>query len=209
MPIGHAKSGSFQDVVIDTPVYDNEELLKSVLESEKPDPLTHQRPVQPLKFAHAIDMAVDMQNPVHGVWIEDSERGRRIWRTVIRSAGAMSISLLFSDFYLPEDSEFYVIGQNEVMGAFTAEINNKETRKFATTPLAGDMLILEYHEPTKTKEPQQKPSLVVGKILRGFRSTPFPYTVSGGCEVDVACRLNAVNVRHIADAHSPDTNAAL
>lgn len=194
-PYGNHKSGSFVDVVVEAPPLDNDKLLKAAIEQERPDPLTHLRPRAPHKFAEAVDVQIDISDPTRGTWIEDTSNNRRTWRTIVKSPGALSISLLFSDFMLPEGSELYVIGKDETLGAFTAEVNNKETRKFATTPLAGESVIIEYHEPMNNKSVSRPPALRVGKVVHGFRATPFSYGAAGLCQVDVECRKNAKNVR--------------
>lgn len=193
-PYGFLKSGAFDDVVFEGPKLDNDLLLKDTLERERPDPLTRIRPQTPHKFAEAIDVKIDITEPAHGTWIEDPINNRHTLRAIIKSPGALSISLLFDDFKLPEGSELYIIGKDETLGAYTAEINNKSTRKFATTPVAGESVIVEYHEPLHNKNRSKPPALFIGKIVHGFRATPFAYGNSGLCQVDVACRKNAITV---------------
>lgn len=194
-PYGFLKSSSRNDVIVEGPRLNNEILLKATLERERPDPLTHIRPQAPHKFAEAVDVQIDITDPTRGTWIEDISNNRRTWRTVIKSPGALSLSLLFSEFSLPEGAELYVIGKDEVLGAFTAEVNNKDTRKFATTPLSGDSIIIEYHESLHNKKTRNIPALRVGKVIHGFRATPFAYGASGKCQVDVECRKTTKNVR--------------
>ena len=196
-PYGFLKSGSFQDIIVEGPKLDNEILMKAAMEQDRPDPLTHVRPQSPHKFAEAVDFHVDITDAGRGSWIEDATNNRRTWRSIIKSPGALSISLLFNDFMLPDGSELYIIGKDDTLGAFTAEINNKATRKFATTPLAGDTVIIEYHEPLHNKNTGKAPALRIGKIVHGFRSSPFAYGASGFCQIDVECRKNAKNVRII------------
>lgn len=200
-PYGFSKSIPFEeDVVLEGPQLDNEALLKAALESERPDPITRMRPAQPHKFAEAVDIDVDISEPQHGRWIVDTTNNRRTWRTIIKSSGALSVSLLFSDFYLPDGAELYIIGRDETLGAFTSSINNKPSRKFSTTPLAGDSVILEYHEPLHKsgggggKGQQAEPALRVKKVVHGFRATPFVYGQSGKCHIDVACRKSGKTV---------------
>ena len=193
-PYGFVKSGSFHDVIVEGPLLNNEILMKAALDREKPDPLTHMRPQAPHKFAEAVDVQIDITDPTRGTWIEDEENNHRTWRTIIKSPGALSLSLLFNDFMLPEGGELYIIGKDETLGAFTAEVNNKETRKFATTPVAGESVIIEYHEPMHNKKSSKMPALRIGKIVHGFRSTPFAYGASGLCQVDVECRKNSKTV---------------
>lgn len=195
-PIAFTKSKNFTDVIFTTPELDNKMLMEEAKAAERPNPLTHQRPPGPLKFAQGIDLAIDMQIPAHGTWIEDNQAQRKIWRTIIKAPGAVSMSLLFNDFHLPANSELYIIGQEEILGAFTPEINNKETRKFATAPVAGDIVIVEYHEPmVERSEDEQPPALKIMRILRGFRATPFGYGQSGNCHIDVACKATQQTVR--------------
>lgn len=196
-PYGFVKSGSFHDVVIEGPKLDNEELMKATLEMERPDPLTHVRPQAPHKFAEAVDVHIDITDPTRGTWIEDPSTNRRTWRAVVKSPGALSVSLLFNDFMLPEDGELYIIGKDETLGAFTAGENNKPTRKFATTPVAGESVIIEYHEPLVNKKSGAPPALHIGKIVHGFRATPFTYGASGHCQIDVACRKHSNTVPNL------------
>lgn len=194
-PYGFLKSGSFHDIIVEGPLLDNDLLMKAAMELDRPDPLTHIRPQAPHKFAEAVDFHVDITDATRGTWIEDSANNRRTWRSIIKSPGALSVSLLFNEFVLPEGGELYVIGKDDTLGAFTPEVNNKATRKFATTPLAGDSVIIEYHEPLHNKNSGKAPALRIGKIVHGFRATPFAYGASGLCHVDVECRKNAKNVR--------------
>lgn len=194
-PYGFLKSSSFHDIVVEGPRLDNDKLMKAALEQDRPDPLTHMRPQAPHKFAEAVDVQIDITDPTRGTWIEDVSNNRRTWRTIVKSPGALSVSLLFNDFMLPEGGELYIIGKDETLGAFTAAVNNKETRKFATTPVAGESVIIEYHEPLNNKNSGRPPALRVGKIVHGFRATPFAYGASGHCQVDVECRKSTKNVR--------------
>lgn len=192
---GYYKSGSFHDVVTEGPKLNNEVLMKAALEIERPDPLTRVRAQAPHKFAEAVDVHIDITDSTRGTWIEDTYNDRRTWRAVVKSPGALSLSLLFNDFMLPEDSELYIIGKDETLGAFTAEENNKPTRKFATTPIAGESVIIEYHEPLINKKSGNPPALHIGKIVHGFRATPFTYGASGLCQIDAVCHKNSNNVK--------------
>jgi hypothetical protein len=63
----------------------------------------------PSRFAEAIEMQATLQD---GEWTEDTESGVREWSLQISSPGAITLSLLFDDFFIPENGEFYVIGLN-------------------------------------------------------------------------------------------------
>ena len=96
-PYGFLKSGSFHDIIVEGPKLDNDVLMKTALEQDRPDPLTHVGPQAPHKFAEAVDFQVDITDATRGTWIEDNANNRRTWR-YNQIPGALSISLLFNDF---------------------------------------------------------------------------------------------------------------
>lgn len=138
----------------------------------------------PYKFAEAIPMAIDMGRG-DGEWVQ--EDGVRKWRAVVKSKGAVSIGLIFSEFRLPSDGEFYVIGQDpvHVLGAYTAAVNNKEDGRFAVQPIVGDSLIMEYIEPVDRPEDAGQAIIVLERATHAFRA--MEAGESGACNVDVAC----------------------
>lgn len=66
--------------------------------------------LKPYKFGEAVDFELDISRD--GEWTIDPSGTARVWRAVIQSPGASSLSVLFKHFYLPPGSEFYVIGSN-------------------------------------------------------------------------------------------------
>ncbi|MDP6684659.1 MAG: T9SS C-terminal target domain-containing protein, partial [Candidatus Marinimicrobia bacterium] len=99
----------------------------------------------PFRFGYGIEVDFDLGSS--GTW-EELENGDRVWRLAIKSPNAYSINIVYDDFYLPDGGEFYVYSadKNYIIGAFT-EGNNKEDGVFATQPVPGDHVILEYFEP--------------------------------------------------------------
>lgn len=143
----------------------------------------------PFKFGEAVAANLDLQAG-HGEWSVDNINQRRVWRAMVKSPGAVSLSILFSKFYLPADSEFYVLSRTgKRLGAFTPDVNNKEDGKFATAPIAGDLLLLEYNEPLGHKDTQglRQADIAVHKVVHGFRKTILDADSSGRCNIDVMC----------------------
>lgn len=68
---------------------------------------------KPYKFAQAIPVDIDMEKD--GVWLVDDVRGVREWQLMVSSPGALSLGLLYEDFFLPDGAEFYVIGQEVII----------------------------------------------------------------------------------------------
>ena len=142
----------------------------------------------PYKFGEAMPITVDMAGG-DGQWTREEDGGVRKWRALIQSEGAKSISVLFDDFYLPPDAEFYVIGEQYVLGAYTGAVNNKPDGKFAIQPVMGQAVMLEYIEPIVRDDPDDKPRIKVAKAVHGFRA--MQVGESGPCNIDVKCPLGA------------------
>jgi hypothetical protein len=145
----------------------------------------------PLKFAQAI--SVDLDWTKDGVWETDLFNGIRIWSLLVQSKTAKSLSVVFDRFMLPAEGELYMMNDNEVLGAFTAALNNKADGKFAIRPLPGDTAFLVYLEPLPVAKSVmvQTPPLHIKYISHGFRDVFRPASsaksLSGTCEVDVRC----------------------
>lgn len=147
---------------------------------------------KPYKFAESVDLKVDIKED--GSWMETRALDGtpiKIWRAVVGSDDALSLSLQFKEFHLPQGAELYIIGRESFMGAFTAEVNNKDDNSFATVPVAGDFLGLELVMPAEKPEVEKmmkdEIKLRVEKIAHGFRNFPKSFNDSGACNVDVAC----------------------
>ncbi|KAI9487566.1 MAG: trypsin-like cysteine/serine peptidase domain-containing protein [Benjaminiella poitrasii] len=132
------------------------------------------------------------------------------WRIKIQSKDALSLSLIFSMWWIPEGAEVYVYNEQDVLGAFKANPSNKHNKKFATTPLHGDVLVFEYTSPVHITH---TPKLSISRVVHGFKSVPFlhnettmktrtaatkwqqhpffkkrkPRNRSGKCNVDLTC----------------------
>jgi hypothetical protein len=178
---GRFSTGTFSKTAVSAqavhrlPQQDNERLAKAADEEDA-------RTGAPFKFAQAIEYSIDMNK--EGEWREDKEGGVRRWRVQVSSPGAVSLSLLFSDFHLPGEGEFYVIGKHRTHGAYTAAQNNMDDRKFAVGLVKGDTVILEYVEPLSKQKGLA--SIHLHKVVHGFRAGTA-YGMSGKCNIDVAC----------------------
>lgn len=74
--------------------------------------------------------------------------GTRVWRLGIRSAGAYSINVLFSEYELPEGAQLFLYNpdRTHILGSFN-HLNNSELKMLPVSPVRGDELIIEYQEP--------------------------------------------------------------
>ncbi|KAF9326515.1 hypothetical protein BGZ91_001895 [Linnemannia elongata] len=107
--------------------------------------------------------------------IDNEEDGEEedvmVWQLEIQSKSALSLNLIFSDFHLPPHSEFYISSKTHLLGAFTPEVNNKADRVFATAPLKGDRLLLEFYMPRRDFAQGTRPSLELSHVIHGYKPT--------------------------------------
>lgn len=196
----HSPSFAHVDPLIEEsynlPTQDNLKFLEHAIHEDE-----EQGMLKPYKFGEAIPFTLDINH--EGSWTMDEQSGLVTWRAMISSPGASSISLNFKQFRLPDDAELYILGKEEVAGAFTAAINNKESGDFATAPIAGDTVVLEYVQPIPSYLAENKSALLVEavkeevlksalleleSVVHGFRWTPRRTHFSGRCNVDAACQ---------------------
>ncbi|MDP6685261.1 MAG: T9SS type A sorting domain-containing protein [Candidatus Marinimicrobia bacterium] len=141
----------------------------------------------PFRFGHGMEVMYDLLSS--GTW-ETLPSGDQVWRLSVSSPGAYSINIIYDDFFMPPGGKFFVYSEDKsyVIGAFTEE-NNKEDGVFATQPVPGDRIILEYVEPAEV-EGQGRIRLwrVIHayRNLFGFKNTR-DYGDSGTCNNNVNC----------------------
>ncbi|KHJ36618.1 protease 1 [Pedobacter glucosidilyticus] len=141
-------------------------------------------------YQHKVDLTIYNS----GKWTTLSN-GDRIWQLAINCPEALSINLLYNEFWLPEGGKLFIFNKNtkQSIGAFTNK-NNKGTKskpgQFTTGLVYGDNIILEYLEPKNT---ESKAVISIGYVIQGYRYIKLPYTLesgfgnSGPCQVNVNC----------------------
>lgn len=97
------------------PPVDNARILATEL-------IAQQSGVKPYKFGESVPFSLNIHRD--GEWSIDPSGTARVWRAVIQSVGAESLSALFSDFYLPPSAEFYIVGRNVVYWGARAVFTN-------------------------------------------------------------------------------------
>lgn len=118
----------------------------------------------PLRFGYAFDVDLGLENM--GTW-NTLQNGDRIWRLRLSSPRSYSINLIFSEFFMPKEAKLFIYNLNKsmVIGAFTSK-NNMLHGKFATQPVKGDEIILEYYEPASVKGLGK---LRISKVIHAYR----------------------------------------
>ncbi|MCD6354146.1 MAG: T9SS type A sorting domain-containing protein [Prolixibacteraceae bacterium] len=169
------------------PKVTNEKLLKAATQK-----YNSASGLKPFQFAHAFTVALDPGNS--GSWAT-AENGTRIWRLKIKSEGAKSLNIIFSNFKLPEGARLFLFNKkvNYYLGAFTS-FNNKISGKFAVAPVAGDELTVQYEIPANYDSGNDFVITRVNHdfagILKSGDRRPLGKS-AGDCNIDINCDLGS------------------
>lgn len=115
--------------------------------------------------------------------------GTKVWRLGIRSKGALSLNVLFTEYELPEGAQLFLYNadQTQILGAFN-HLNNSDLHILPVAPVRGEELIIEYQEPARAAFPGR---LTVGEVNHGYRNLrgdePRPDQSAFACMPALAC----------------------
>ena len=151
--------------------------------------------VGPFRFGYKHRVNFNLSNS--GEWTE-LPNGSRIWRLTILSPGALSINLVYNEFWIPEGAKLWIYStdRSHSIGAFTSA-NNTGTRNdmlgFATELIRGDQITLEYYLPSGVRD--------VGVIsivyaVHGYRNMAHFGWSDSRCQINVNCSTNWRNERN-------------
>ena len=118
-------------------------------------------------FRFAYKFLTDYRPDNAGRWFTLPD-GTRVWRFGIRSRGACSLNLLFTEYELPEGAQLFLYNadQTQVLGAFS-HLNKSEKAVRPTALIEGESVIVEYQEPAQAAFHGQ---LAIGEVNHGYRS---------------------------------------
>lgn len=139
-----------------------------------------------LRFAHTFFTNLSPENS--GITFH-TEDGSRIWKVGIRSNGAFSLNVLFSDYELPKGAYVFLYNPDRsvVLGPFTSE-NRPNGGEFQVAPVHGDELIVEYREPFDATFTGKLRITEVNHDYRGlFRTSPSFDPTDMPCIPDASC----------------------
>jgi len=139
-------------------------------------------------FMHSVDFGFD-----DGQWTT-LENGDRIWRILISSPEALSLNVIFDDFYMPDGGKVYLYNDDrtDLLGAYTS-IQNQDSGILGTWLVKGDALWIEYYEPANVAGQGR---LHIAKATHGYRGAENYNAMrglndSGACNLDVDCPIGA------------------
>jgi lysyl endopeptidase len=159
------------------------------------DAVTDQYKEVPYRFGYEHEVSYSFENT--GRWILDTDANLAIWQLGIECPGALSISLLFSEFQIPKGGKLFIwsADRTEYIGSFT-HLNNNKNGQLATGLVHGDKVVVEYIIPMDSEEMGQ---ITIGQIVHGYRSflnskmvqeayqQRGPFGNSDNCHVNVNC----------------------
>jgi hypothetical protein len=141
---------------------------------------------KPFQFGYSFNTEYNLKD---GKWTE-LDNGDKIWTLGFHSPSAVSLNVVWSDFYIPKGGALYIYNadKSERIGAYTDRQNNSE-RKLSSWLISGDKIILEYNQPAEILE---LPQLTIGKVVHGLLgpgAKEKDLNDSGACNHDVACSI--------------------
>ena len=138
-------------------------------------------------FKLADPTAVDINIVKFGNWKKEDDFS--FCKYTILSSGALSSSINFDDFFLPQFSEMYIYNKNGEMitGAITETENNKN-KIWGSWVYQGEIVTIEIKTPTKTFSDLK---LHIGNIAYGYKEV-YKSTKVGGFGQSGACNINVI-----------------
>jgi hypothetical protein len=133
---------------------------------------------------------VDFTPQDAGVW-DTLQDGTRLWRAGFHIEEASMLSLIFSPYQLHQGVKLYIYDRHQeiITGAFT-HLNNKTINMLATSPIPGDMVMVEMQVPAYLESYGNLEISGVGCDFRNtFKTTTKDewFGASGVCNIDIGC----------------------
>ncbi len=162
----------------------------ALLTFDKPsdvDELINQEVAKGQIFNFGRFVTCDINSDTKGSWT--NMEGGKVWTLAIQADEAKGISLYYDDFWIPSGGELYIYNpsQSQKIGPFTSK-NNPPSGVYATEVIYGDMLILEYFQPSHV---MSELKLSINRFVYAYRDISggqlSGYNSSDDCQVNANC----------------------
>ncbi|MCD4747197.1 MAG: hypothetical protein K8R58_12945 [Bacteroidales bacterium] len=152
-----------------------------------------------MPYRNAVSIPVNLNIFNSGIWT-DLDDGSKIWRLRLKSEDALALSVYYDQFWLPHGGKLYLYNeeQSQVIGAFS-EYNNKQTGLFATEFIQGEIVTLEYYQPSNS---MGEAIISISEIAYAYRGVSFMYGNGNNgddfgdswwCHINVNCSTEGDN----------------
>ncbi|MDR1527415.1 MAG: trypsin-like peptidase domain-containing protein [Dysgonamonadaceae bacterium] len=143
--------------LIDMPAFDLDSVLRL-------DAINEKNMRGSFQFAHKFYTRIERGKDGNEWLLAD---GTRVWQVSIRSQGAYSINLLFTEFHVPEGAKLFLYNTDHsyVIGSFDHR-NHSPAGLLPVKPVAGETIIVEYSEPADAAFQGQ---LTIGEVNHDYR----------------------------------------
>lgn len=181
-PVSFNEKKDLNDKNVPTEVMPSFDLENQLIEDE----LNSKYKVGPYRFGFEHSVNFGLNNS--GIW-EVLSNGDKVWRLNLKCEGALSVNLIFHDFFIPEGASLYIYNEDRTMydGGYSS-INNNVNNMLGTQLVKGESVIVEYYEPS---EAQNEGRLILGTVVHGYKDInnwyPQKVNESGACNMDVIC----------------------
>lgn len=120
-------------------------------------------------------------------WVNDS--GYSNGKFTLKSKGAKTLSINFSNFTLPKGTEMYVYNKDaEMITGVITDAENNEAKVWGSSIYKGDEINIEIKVPLEEKE---KLSLQITNVAYGYKNIFIKkvadFGLSGACNINVLC----------------------
>jgi len=146
----------------------------------------------PWRYGIKRPLMLDFEN--NGEWTELPNNRGRVWRVAINSPEAINLSINFNEFELPEGTMLHLYNddQSDISKTYTSE-QNRENQLLGSWFISGDIIWVEYYEPSNVEEIVK---LEIGSVIHGYRMGRVHQMLegrglndSGDCNYDVNCPI--------------------
>ena len=148
---------------------------------------------KPLSIGRRLSANIDFARDAVRTLLND---GRIAYRLQIDLTGAKGVLLTYDDFFIPQGGELFIYSpdRSQLLGAYTHETHPTHGR-FATEPLSGSSVILEYTLPISG----ELPSLLLSSVIHLFSTMGLPdagvlhpdEASDEFCQINVNCKEGA------------------
>jgi PKD repeat protein len=182
---------TFHDCKPAQDLYDNEMPNFELTILLKEDSINNFYKIGPWRFGNNFEVNFTLDNS--GDWFV-LPNGDRIWRLRISSKDALSINLIFEEYFVPKGAHIitYNISKTHFVGAYTSLLNNPD-EIIGSELVNGEDIIVEYFEPYDVFGQGR---LRVGTVTHAYKKLQLygefilnGLNDSGDCNQDVACPL--------------------